>query len=107
MQSNNVWNNISPQEVEAKITEGRNIQLIDVRELEEYAAGRIKGSKLIPLGNLLERTNEIDSDMEVICICRSGNRSARACEILSSLGFNQVSNMDGGMMKWKGYIEKN
>ena len=107
MQSNNMWKKISPQEVEEKVTKGIGVQLIDVREPEEYASGRIVGSKLIPLSNFVERTNEIDAEEEVICICRSGNRSAKACEYLSFIGFNNVNNMDGGMLEWKGDLEKN
>ncbi|MEX2462398.1 MAG: rhodanese-like domain-containing protein [Paenibacillaceae bacterium] len=107
MQSNNMWKNISPQEVEAKISKGKEVQLIDVREPEEFATGRIVGSKLIPLSQFVERTNEINAEKEVICICRSGNRSAKACVHLSSIGFNNVKNMDGGMLEWKGDIEKN
>lgn len=107
MQSKNMWVNISPQEVEEKIIKGIGVQLIDVREPEEYASGRIVGSKLIPLSHFVERTNEINADEEVICICRSGNRSAKACEHLSSIGFNNVKNMDGGMLEWKGVLEKN
>jgi len=107
MQSNTMWKDISPQEVEEKVNKGIAVQLIDVREPEEYASGRIVGSKLIPLSNFVERSNEIHSEGEVICICRSGNRSAKACEHLTSLGFKNVSNMDGGMMEWKGEVERN
>lgn len=107
MLSNTMWKNISPQEVEEKVNKGIEVQLIDVREPEEYASGRIVGSKLIPLSNFVERTNEINAEKEVICICRSGNRSAKACEHLTSLGFKYVNNMDGGMMEWKSDIEKN
>jgi rhodanese-related sulfurtransferase len=107
MQSNIKWMNISPQEVEEKVIKGISVQLIDVREPEEYASGRIVGSKLIPLSNFVDRTNEINAEEEVICICRSGNRSAKACEHLSSLGFNNVKNMDGGMLGWKGDLEQN
>jgi rhodanese-related sulfurtransferase len=102
-----MWKNISTQEVIDKIFKGIEIQLIDVREPDEYASGRIAGSKLIPLSQFTERTNEINAEGEVICICRSGNRSAKACEHLSSIGFNNVKNMDGGMLEWKGDVEKN
>ncbi|MCM3624822.1 rhodanese-like domain-containing protein [Brevibacillus borstelensis] len=103
---NKTWQDITPQEVENKAVNQIEVQLIDVRNPEEYAAGRIKGSMLIPLNELPARVNEIDKDKEVICICRSGNRSGKACEYLSSLGYNNVKNMVGGMMEWKGNVEK-
>lgn len=102
----NGWKDITPQEVESILANNKGFQLIDVRNPDEYAAGRIKGSKLIPLNELAERVNEIDKDKEVIFICRSGNRSGRACEFVSSLGFKNVHNMAGGMLQWKGNVER-
>ncbi|MCC0567115.1 rhodanese-like domain-containing protein [Brevibacillus borstelensis] len=100
------WQDILPQEVENKAVNQKEVQLIDVRNPDEYVTARIKGSTLIPLNELPVRVNEIDKDKEVICICRSGNRSGKACEYLSSLGYNNVKNMVGGMLEWRGNVEK-
>jgi rhodanese-related sulfurtransferase len=73
--------------------------LIDVRQPEEYAAGHIHGAKLIPLGELSERARELPKDREIICVCRSGNRSGSATRMLASAGY-QAINMTGGMIAW-------
>ncbi|MDN4094588.1 MULTISPECIES: rhodanese-like domain-containing protein [Bacillales] len=100
------WKDITPQEVKDKLTTQKAVQLIDVRNQEEYSEGRIKGSKLIPLNELPNRLSEIEKDKEVIFICRSGNRSGKACEYLSNLGYDNLLNMAGGMLGWKGEVER-
>lgn len=74
-------------------------QLIDVREDFEVAEGTVPGAKHIPLGTLASRLNEIDRSRPVIAICRSGNRSRQATEMLEAAGF-RVDNMEGGMVAW-------
>ncbi|MBB5356634.1 MULTISPECIES: rhodanese-like domain-containing protein [Anoxybacillus] len=96
---------ILPQEVEQQLKEGRALSIIDVREYEEVAQGKIPGARHIPLGELLERMNEIDKNEEHILVCRSGNRSGMACQLLESYGY-RVVNMTGGMLEWTGEIER-
>jgi rhodanese-related sulfurtransferase len=83
----------------------KSIQFIDVREKDEFNFGHIPGVKNIPLSEISDRTNEIDPYKEVVCICRSGNRSEKACEYLSSLGYKNLTNFKGGMLEWDGDIE--
>jgi len=82
------------------------IVIIDVRELEEFAVGRIPGATLIPLGELASRTDEVPADKPVVMVCRSGNRSAQAVQILQKAGFTNIHNMTGGMIEWTaaGYV---
>ena len=75
-------------------------QLVDVRQDNEVALGRIPGARHIPLGQLGGRLAELDRQQPVIAICRSGNRSARATELLTAAGFN-CDNMVGGMLAWQ------
>jgi rhodanese-related sulfurtransferase len=75
--------------------------LIDVREYPEYAGGRVAEAKLIPLGAIEKRHNEIDRDAAVFLICRSGRRSAEAQVKLSALGFPDVRNVRGGFEAWQ------
>lgn len=78
------------------------IQLIDVRSPEEYHAelGHIPGSWLIPL-NVLEASLEtIPRDKDVIFVCRSGNRSAKAAALAKKCGYEKVFNLKGGMLRW-------
>ncbi|WP_055106564.1 rhodanese-like domain-containing protein [Paenibacillus ihumii] len=91
---------ISPQELSARLKKGEAVKMLDVREPEEWAAGHIEGAKHIPLGQVLERLSELDADEELIVICRSGNRSGLACELLEEKGFNVV-NMAGGLLAWE------
>ncbi len=74
-------------------------QLIDVREIHEVAEGMVPGARNIPLGSLPSRLGEIDRSRPVIAICRSGNRSRQAMEVLKTAGF-RVDNMEGGMIAW-------
>ena len=82
------------------------IAIIDVREADEYAVGRIPGSIWIPLGELADRTDEVPMDKPVVMVCRSGNRSAEAVKIWQKAGFTNVHNMTGGMIAWtaEGYV---
>ncbi|MGN7759972.1 rhodanese-like domain-containing protein [Paenibacillus sp. 22594] len=90
---------ITPQKVAAKLKNGESLNMLDVRELGEWREGHIAGVKHIPLGVLLERQDVLDPAQETIVICRSGNRSGLACELLSEKGFNVV-NMTGGLNAW-------
>ncbi len=89
----------TPQEVADKLNNGEKLYLLDVREPEEWAAGHVEGAKHIPLGQLTGRLHELDPSKETTVICRSGNRSGLACELLSEKGFNVV-NMTGGLNAW-------
>lgn len=81
----------------------KNAFVLDVREPAEYESGHLLNAKLVPLGKLKERTNELEKykDKPVVVVCRSGNRSGTACAILTKLGFTQTYNMMGGMMAWQ------
>jgi rhodanese-related sulfurtransferase len=79
--------------------------LLDVRERDEFRGGHIPGAKLIPLGQLRQRVNELPKDRPIVCICRTGRRSGIAASHLANAGFEDVTNLVGGMMAWqrKGY----
>ena len=77
------------------------IDLIDVREYPEFAGGRVKGARLIPLGDIEDRLAEIDTDRIAYLICRSGKRGMQAQKKLLSLGFSNVRNVRGGFDAWK------
>jgi rhodanese-related sulfurtransferase len=100
-----MFKDILPEEVEKVVKEqNRTIEVLDVREYQEVVQGKIPGARHIPLGEILQRINELDKTKEYIVVCRSGNRSSLACEWLSERGF-QVKNMTGGMINWKGEVE--
>jgi len=96
-------NNITPEEVKARLDAGENLELVDVREPSENEVFNI-GGVLLPLGKI--KDFDIDSieslkDKEVIFYCRSGNRSGQAAMMLESMGFTNVKNLVGGMLAWQ------
>lgn len=78
--------------------------LLDVREPGEYSADHAPDAKLIPLGQLDARLQELSAyrDRPVVVMCRSGRRSAKAVELLKEAGFSRVSNLKGGINAWEG-----
>lgn len=95
---------ITAKEVETLLNQGKTLNFIDVREVEEVAEGKIPGAVNIPLSLLEYRMNELDKEKEYIIVCRSGGRSSRAVQFLESYGYN-VINMSGGMLDWEGPVE--
>lgn len=98
-------NTLTVTELKERISTGFKGYLLDVREPEEIAEGQIPGSLSIPLGQLRERASEIPKDSDIVVICRSGIRSYKAAFLLSSLGFFQVFNLEGGLKEWKRIID--
>jgi adenylyltransferase/sulfurtransferase len=78
--------------------EADNLEIIDVREKNEFDLVKIKGSKLIPLSEIGERIDEIDWLKKVILVCRSGARSGHVAQILASYGKDAI-NLQGGIFE--------
>ncbi len=74
--------------------------IVDVREPDEWRQGHIPGAVHIPLGQLGKHVGRFDRSQELIFVCRSGNRSAAAVGALAQAGYEQVSNLQGGMIAW-------
>ena len=91
-------------EVENLRKQGKELSIIDVREAEEVAAGKIPGAVNIPLGLLEFRLQDLDKSKEHIVVCRSGGRSSMAANLLEERGY-KVINMAGGMNEWQGPTE--
>ncbi|MBO1515491.1 rhodanese-like domain-containing protein [Metabacillus bambusae] len=92
------------KEVETLFNEGKKLNIVDVREVDEVVAGKIPGAIHIPLGLLEFRMHELDKSNEYIMVCRSGGRSGHASQFLETHGFT-VINMTGGMLAWEGETE--
>jgi rhodanese-related sulfurtransferase len=89
---------ISVQEAFSYREEGAFV--LDVRTPEEWEEGHIPGATLIPLDQLENRLAEVPTDEEIVVICRSGNRSAVARDILLGAGFESVTSVAGGFNQW-------
>ena len=94
---------ITVKEVKTRLEAGEKLNILDVREPDEYADYNI-GGKLFPLGKI--QALQVDElkpwkDQEIIIHCRSGKRSLTACLILESLGFSNTKNLEGGMLDWQ------
>ncbi|MFC5734131.1 rhodanese-like domain-containing protein [Cytobacillus gottheilii] len=95
---------ITAKELEQKQNTREKLNIVDVREDEEVAMGKIPGAKHIPLGQIPARLNELDKQEHYYIVCRSGGRSSNACQFLIQNGYN-VTNMAGGMLDWEGEVE--
>ena len=95
---------ITTDELQQKLEAGEKLELVDVREDEEVAAGMIPGSKHIKMMDIPNRLNELDREKEYIFICRSSARSGNVCHYLQDQGY-KVKNMIGGMLEWRGKVE--
>ena len=93
---------ITAPELNERLQNGEKLLLVDVRTTPEYAyEGHIAGARLLPLNMLPKRASELPKDAAIICICRSGNRSQAACEQLAHMGYEDVTNLAGGMFGWR------
>jgi rhodanese-related sulfurtransferase len=89
----------TPREV-AELLARDDIQLVDVRQRYEHEAGRVGGDRLVELGDLAARAQEIDQAKPVVFYCRSGARSAMATQAFRQAGFDAY-NMTGGLLEWE------
>jgi sulfur-carrier protein adenylyltransferase/sulfurtransferase len=96
---------IDVTEVKAKLDRGDDFELIDVREPYEYQICNIPGAKLIPLGELPKRLNELDRNAEIVAHCKSGKRSQQAVDLLKKNGYSNVLNMTGGILAWSDKVD--
>jgi rhodanese-related sulfurtransferase len=81
---------------------GGDFVVLDVREYEEWMSGHAPGAVHIPMSELAARVGEIERTKQIVCVCRSGNRSARVTAWLGQQGFDAI-NMSGGMSTWAAF----
>ena len=97
---------ITPTELKQRLDNGDDIQIIDVREDNEVAIGRIPNSKHIRLAEVLSRMEEIDPNRETVVHCKMGGRSARAIDALQRSGFTgKLINLKGGIIGWSNEVD--
>jgi len=97
---------LTAPELHARLRNGDDLQLIDVRQPEEYAFCRIEGSVLIPLGELAQRAGEIDPDRPTVLICHHGVRSMQALAYLQHRHeLTNLLNLRGGIHAWSVQVD--
>jgi rhodanese-related sulfurtransferase len=96
-EGDHVHREIDPIGADEAVSQGA--LLLDVREPEEFAAGHAPGALLVPVGELAARVDELPDDTVIICVCRSGVRSATAADLLVAQG-REAANLVGGMLAW-------
>jgi adenylyltransferase/sulfurtransferase len=96
---------LTARELKAELDRGEVVQIIDVREPQEYQINRLPGSVLIPLGDLPKRYVELDPNANIVTQCKSGMRSAKAQDFLRSKGFTRVRNLTGGVLAWVDQVD--
>lgn len=82
------------------LRDGAGAQIVDVRELEEWAVGHLPGSMLMPMGEVAFRLGELDPTRPVVTVCRSGQRSLYSADELLAAGFSDVKSLAGGLIAW-------
>jgi sulfur-carrier protein adenylyltransferase/sulfurtransferase len=96
---------ISVHELKRKTDAREAFDLIDVREPFEYEIARIDGAKLIPLGEIADRTDQLQREQPIVVHCHTGKRSAQAVRLLQQRGFSNVYNLEGGIDAWSDQID--
>jgi rhodanese-related sulfurtransferase len=93
------YKNVSSEEAK-QLIDSNEVVVLDVRTPEEYEEGHIPNSILVPVQELEFRLNELGKEENYLVVCRSGNRSTQASEILINNKFTNIYNMTGGMNNW-------
>ncbi len=95
---------VTVRELKAMMDSGEDIQVIDVREQNEYEFCNI-GAEHIPMGEIIQKADQLSKDKKVIIHCKSGGRSGNVVNALTARGFNNVANLQGGILAWSAEID--
>lgn len=95
----------TPGELRAHLEGGAEPVLLDVREPWEYDLARIPGSRLLPMGEIMNRMDELDAAAEIVVICHHGVRSRQVGHLLESRGFTDIINLRGGVDAWANEVD--
>ena len=97
---------ITAVELKRRMDAGEDVQLVDVRQPDEFDYAKIKGAKLIPLGDMVRRMDELDDSRELILQCKAGGRSAHAIQFLTRAGYKgKMTNLKGGITAWSNEVD--
>lgn len=100
-----LYENVSVKQAK-ELIDNDEVIVIDVRTQEEYDEGHIPNATLIPEDEIDNKMEDLDKDASYLMVCRSGNRSSNASEMLAKNGFEHIKNLKGGMNEWTYDVEK-
>jgi rhodanese-related sulfurtransferase len=97
---------ITPEEVKAKLDQGEEFTLLDVREPWEFEAAHMVGAKLVPMGDIPSRAHqELDPEDSIVVVCHHGVRSMNVTAWLRQQGFEKAQSMRGGIDAWSRRVD--
>lgn len=96
---------ITAKALKAQLDAGEAIRVIDVREDYEVAVGALPFAEHIPMNDVPDRMDDIPKTGTVVIMCKVGGRSERVVEFLNSMGYDNLMNLDGGIMRWAAEID--
>lgn len=96
---------LSPRELQSRLTSGEPLVLIDVREPHEFSKGHLRNAVNIPLAQLEQQLPLTSQQQEAVFVCRSGNRSLRACALAQRAGINSPAHLEGGLLAWSAEVD--
>ena len=105
MASVHAVHDITPTELSERLARGDDFDLIDVREPHEAQIASIPGARLIPLDTLRLALTTLDATRDIVVMCRSGVRGANAARQLQAAGFERVTNLAGGILRWSDDVD--
>lgn len=96
---------IQPLALKKRIDDGKDVCLVDVREAWEHSLAAIPDSNHIPLGELVDRAQELLFEENIVVYCHAGERSYRGAILLMESGFKNVRNLIGGIDGWSQVVD--
>ena len=100
-------NNITAFQLKQRLDAGESVKVIDIREPWELKIAQLDFAQHIPMGQILGRLNEIPHDTPVVIMCHIGGRSTQVTNYLNGIGYDNVLNLDGGIMGWALAVDPN
>ena len=99
------YQTIEPAQLAARLANGEQLRIIDVREQIEYDIARLEGTELMPLSRFQTWADTLDPSQETVFMCHHGIRSAQVCMALARLGFTKLHNLSGGIDAWSKEVD--
>ena len=96
---------VRPAEIKRRLEAGETLEVIDVREQNEYDYAHVEGTTLRPMSQIQSWWQDLPRDRELVIMCHHGGRSAQVCAALHGAGFEHLTNMTGGIDAWSTEVD--